>query len=75
MGGRLVRSVTVAASYQGSGGGGVRQYDTRYDHHRLGPAVNKMTKKKKKKKAGHVCKSIDHQSGDTWAIQDHRRTA
>ena len=46
MGGRLVQPVVVAVSYQGSGGGGVRQYDMCNDQHRLGPAVNKMMKKK-----------------------------
>ena len=46
MGGRLVQSIAAAASYQGSGGGGIHQYDTCNDQHRLGPAVNKMMEKK-----------------------------
>ena len=50
MGGGLEWSVVVAANYQGSGGGGSRQYNMCNDHHRLSPAVNKMSKNKNKNK-------------------------
>ena len=53
MGGCFIWLIDVTASYQGSGGGGICQYNMCNDHHRLGPAVNKMIQKKKKMPGNH----------------------
>ena len=63
MGGHLVQPISVAAGYQGSGGGGVCQYITCNDQHRLGPAVNKMTKKKDRREVAELKGTMEIVSG------------